>query len=463
MPRTPTMPDRDVPSAGAAPAALTATTDRHTRSLAGRTTWSIADQAVSSATNFAVAMLLARSLGPDEFGGFAFGFAVWLFVNCLVRPLIVQPFVIDAATLDHAGWKSATAHVTGASFVVAGACSIAIVGVALLGPVGADVAGVLVVLAIMLPGLIVQDVWRYSAFAAGRPDAATKNDLIWAGAQAVLLAALWQLDELTATSAMGAWGLGAGIAAMVGIRQFGVAPRIDRSSWQWARAAVRLGGWFTLSNLLYALSTLAVTVMVAGRTGAAGNGGMRATQTLFAPLALLSAGTEGVALPEAARAAAAGPARLRKVVLAYGAVLVVATTLAGVVLAAVADSVMVLLFGPEFDVFAELVPPFAVTTVLSGVVGAGALGLRTGRHGASLVVAQAPAALVKAVACWILLERHGLLGAAWGMVIGNAVHAILVWMLLLNSLGGRQERRPGTAEPGVDTHQVGLPDGITGG
>ena len=37
----------------------------------GRAGWSIADQAVSSLTNFALAVIAARLLDAEEFGGFA--------------------------------------------------------------------------------------------------------------------------------------------------------------------------------------------------------------------------------------------------------------------------------------------------------------------------------------------------------------------------------------------------------
>ena len=48
------------------------------RQIARRAGWGVADQALSSLTNFAVGVFVARQLGPTEFGAFSLAFATYL-------------------------------------------------------------------------------------------------------------------------------------------------------------------------------------------------------------------------------------------------------------------------------------------------------------------------------------------------------------------------------------------------
>jgi len=45
--------------------------------LGRRAGWGLADQAFSSLTNFAVGLLIARTVGPADFGAFSLAFALY--------------------------------------------------------------------------------------------------------------------------------------------------------------------------------------------------------------------------------------------------------------------------------------------------------------------------------------------------------------------------------------------------
>ena len=51
------------------------------RPFVGRLSWGVADQALSSLTNFAVGIVVARSLGIRELGAFSIAFATYLGVH----------------------------------------------------------------------------------------------------------------------------------------------------------------------------------------------------------------------------------------------------------------------------------------------------------------------------------------------------------------------------------------------
>src|SRR3954467_3702003 len=59
--------------------------------------WALVDQILSSATNFAMAIIVARLLPPKGYGSFALAIAAWLTLLGLVRAALVHPYVVAAA------------------------------------------------------------------------------------------------------------------------------------------------------------------------------------------------------------------------------------------------------------------------------------------------------------------------------------------------------------------------------
>ena len=76
--------------AAVSPAALLA----HARHLTGRLGWGVADQAMSSLTNFGVGIYVARSLGIQEFGAFSLAFATYLIVLAASRGLATDALAV---------------------------------------------------------------------------------------------------------------------------------------------------------------------------------------------------------------------------------------------------------------------------------------------------------------------------------------------------------------------------------
>ena len=56
--------------------------------------WGLADQALSSLTNFALSFVVARSFSTDVLGAFALVFSSYLLFLNIARPLAMQPLLI---------------------------------------------------------------------------------------------------------------------------------------------------------------------------------------------------------------------------------------------------------------------------------------------------------------------------------------------------------------------------------
>src|SRR5215469_12780935 len=80
--------------------------------------WGVADQAVSSLTNFAVVILVARSLGAVQFGAFTLAYVTYAFALNASRGLATEPLMIRFSGVDVAEWRRATAGCTGTAVVV---------------------------------------------------------------------------------------------------------------------------------------------------------------------------------------------------------------------------------------------------------------------------------------------------------------------------------------------------------
>ena len=193
------------------------------------------DQVLSSGTNFVPALLLARVLGPAGYGAFALAFLAWFGALAVIRSALMQPYTLAAAHLKRSAWRNVTRHASGA-VVLAGVIwgGVFAVAAAVVG-VSSDLGQALLVIAVLAPGLALQEFWRVASFAAQRARTAAANDGIWAIGQIVAFGVLLSSGTVTAAASLAAWGVGAWLAAGFGILQLSVTPRFDLAAIRWAR------------------------------------------------------------------------------------------------------------------------------------------------------------------------------------------------------------------------------------
>ena len=69
-------------------------TARRARPVAGRAGWGLIDQVFSSLTNFALGIVVARTVPIAEFGAFSLAFAAYLLAVNMTRAFPMQPLAI---------------------------------------------------------------------------------------------------------------------------------------------------------------------------------------------------------------------------------------------------------------------------------------------------------------------------------------------------------------------------------
>ena len=187
---------------------------RLVRQASRRLGWGVADQAMSSISNFAVNIYIARTLGAVQYGAFGLAYVTYGFALNASRGLATDPLLVRFSGTDVPTWRRAVASCTGTAVIVGlvtGACVLA--AAALL-----DGTAKLAFLALglTLPGLLLQDSWRYSFFALGRGSQAFLNDTIWAVALLPALVLLRKTGHANVFWFVFAWGAAAAVAAAVG-------------------------------------------------------------------------------------------------------------------------------------------------------------------------------------------------------------------------------------------------------
>src|SRR5437763_11038966 len=97
------------------------------RGLAGRLSRGLGAQAVSSLTNFAVGIYVARSLGVTAFGVFSLAWVTYGVVLNVSRGLSTDPLMVRFSGVAPAAWRDAVSRSSGTALGVgtaAGAASV---------------------------------------------------------------------------------------------------------------------------------------------------------------------------------------------------------------------------------------------------------------------------------------------------------------------------------------------------
>ena len=274
------------------------------------------------------------------------------------------------------------------TFSAMATCIIAAVGMALL-VVGQHTFGVgLLSVAPWILVLLLQDYWRQIGFMQGTPKKSLMNDILFNAVQALAFGAVFLAGLHSVFAVVSAWGLGAAVAALYGLRQFSVRPSLRGgreylwSRWHTSRwlAGERTASWG--GGQLY-------MILAGALLGPAALGGLKAAQGLMVGPAnvFISAGGS-FGLPEATRQFAErgreGLVRVSRYVTAAG---LVATGACGIVVLVAAPTLIKLLYGPAFVPYAPAARIYAVSVVLSAFgLGAGLTLLTTRRLRALFMV-----------------------------------------------------------------------------
>ncbi|MEV0803784.1 hypothetical protein AB0I34_39240 [Kribbella sp. NPDC050281] len=388
-----------------------------------RLTWGLADQAVTSLVSFVVGIVVARSLGAVEFGAFSLAWVTYGVVVNISRGLATDPLAVRFSGVPRPVWRKAVASSTGMAIAVGlimGTICV-LVGVLLGGRPGAA----FIALGIVLPGLMLQDSWRFAFFSSGQGGKAFVADITWATALVPLL--YLASRDPSVTRFVLAWGLAGAFAALVSGLQAGVAPRLFRAL-DWLRQHRDLGLRYLAENLtisgayqfkMYGLGALA---------GIAAVGTVRGAEMMLGPFFIVLSGIGLVAVPEAARVLRRRPRALPWFCLLLGGAQAFAALAWGLALLfALPDAWGHALLGEVWLTSSALLLPATLSVMFASFYTGASAGLR-----ALGVARRSLRAQLWASAAYLIggvggAAIAGALGSSWGAACATFVGAIVWW------------------------------------
>ncbi|WP_409000549.1 MATE family efflux transporter [Streptomyces europaeiscabiei] len=404
------------------------------RAFVGRLSWGLADQAASSISNFAVGIYVARSLGVTAFGVFSLAWVTYGVVLNVSRGLATDPLVVRFSGVSDASWRGAVARSSGTALGVGAAIGAAclVVGLALGGRVGPAFA----CLGVMLPGLLLQDAWRHSFFAAGTGRKAFVNDLVWGVALVPAMVMAARVGSVAAFVL--AWGASATVAAGYGCLQSGVRPRTTRAR-AWLREQRDLGYRYLVENVSLSGASQLRAYGLGAIVGVGAVGAVRGAELLLGPFLAVLMGLSLVTVAEAARVVRQAPQRLGAFCLLLGGGQAVAALLWGGALLLMPDRLGEFVLGEVWHTASQLIVP-----VTLGVAGAG---LGTGAAAGLRALAAARRSLrcqLFASACYVVgglggAAVAGTVGSAWGVAAATLAGSAAWWLQLRSALRERRK------------------------
>lgn len=400
------------------------------------------DQALSSAGNLLIALLVARVSSVSAFGVFALVLLAYAATLGISRTWCAEPHAILAPAL--AGTREGRRIVAVIAGVIVGAVAILAVAfwavLTLWLGLSLTMADRLILVA--LPLLAVQDFLRYTAIAWSRALWALLADTFWFGAVAVTggLAMLGVVDDspralVTAWCAAGVLSL---LLLMPGLR---VQDAVGAGSAVSVRAILRLGAPAAVEFTVLTGGFQAAFFIAAATLGASSVAGPRAGMMLFGVTTVLFMGISQGALPVLARRPQAAP-RLT----AYMQGLFVGATVAlGVFFTLIPNELGVALLGSTWPETQNVLLAVAIYSGLIGIAVPALLRIRLEQASMYLLRRRLVMGLFIPL-CAFIGARLGGNGFMWGLVAGQVVDTLIVQAVAVRrrKIGSAQaDRRPG--------------------
>ncbi|CAN5777576.1 hypothetical protein BH23CHL7_BH23CHL7_06430 [soil metagenome] len=400
------------------------------RSLASRAAWGAFDQALSSFTNFILALLVARSAGVEQFGAFAVGFATYLVALSVSRGLATEPLTIRYSAVPEAEWRRATAAATGAAVATGfvGSAVTVLAGLVLGGAMGTA----LLFVGLAMTPLLLQDAWRFAFFAARRGKAAFLNDLVWALALVPGVLTIHLLGAISLEAWILVWALAGSAAAMFGIMQSRVIPQ-PRRALAWLREHREIAPRLAIEGALVSGTGHVTLLAVAGLAGLATVGAVRAAQVLMNALHVASYGMLLFAVPEAVAIARRSRADVGRFCVLIGGGLVIVACLWGAVVLTIPDDWGTSILGAAWADARPVILPMAIVTAASGAQMGALVGLRALAMAQKSLQARIAGSSLQLIGGVGGARLGGAIGTAWGLALGAVLGALLWWYQLVQA------------------------------
>lgn len=395
--------------------------------LRSRVRWGLIDQVLSSGTNFGLALVAGRLLGPSGLGVVTIGFTTVMALVVLQRYLLSEPLTITTSNAPRGARseKTAAAITTSILFALAAASLALTVG----GLLGGTLGTAFRVFALWIPGVLLQDLWRGVLFREGRGRDATINDAIWMIAMLTALSLV--ASRPSAQLIVSTWGFGALMAAAAGFIQLRLIPgALAAARRWWFDEAWPLGRWSGLEAISEMAGNVGFFVLVGSLLGPAAAGGMSAARVVFAPVTLIAPAISLPALPAMTQSLASSRREAGRLTKRLIGVFLGLTVAYYAMVGLVRDPLLSLLFGHRFVQYGALIFPVGLSQLSVALAMGPFLLLRASRAARALLLIKLLSAVC--ILTFVAVSAFAgadVFGAAWAYGAGLGVGvAVGLWL-----------------------------------
>lgn len=404
-------------------------TQRVIRMAAQRFSWGLADQAMSSLSNAAMSLYIARELGASQFGAFSVAYVSYSFILNASRGVATDPLLVRYSHVEYSAWRRAvqccttTATLVG---VVMGIVSL-LIGAVAIGTTGES----FIALGVSLPGLMLQDSWRYSFFALGKGGKAFANDTVWTASLIVAFLLLRVVHHQTVFCFVLAWGITANIAAAVGPFQARLLPRWDGAA-EWLSKTRDLGVRYLVENTATSSSGQIRLYAVGLIIGLTAVGYIQEGSLMMGPFFVIFMGVSLVTVPEAARSLRKSIKHLWWYCILVSTALTLAALAWGVILEVTLPRGLgaLLLHSGKWESAYGIVPWMVISMMGATAVAGAAAGLRALGAAKRSMRVNLMSSATYIVLGVIGAVVHGTYGSVEGTAVATWVGAVLYWQQL---------------------------------
>ncbi|MEV6105923.1 hypothetical protein AB0M28_14580 [Streptomyces sp. NPDC051940] len=383
---------------------------------------SVADQAVAALTNIAVLVVAARLSSAADFAVFSIVYMVFTVLLGIETSYVGQALVLERD--DPAGGRgvreacrSAVAFTALASSAVGGAAAL------VLAALSGEVAGGLLALGLVLPVVLVQDTVRYCFSTLRLPQYALASDALRCAVVVPALAV--QPEGSSAARLVAVWGLTALPALLLGLAL--LAPRVRGAVTDWRRYLRRghLGRRFVVEFAVGNGSSQLAVVGLGLFASQLAVGALRGAVTLYGPMNVLYNSATSFGPPLLNRVA--GPRRKVRATAALAALLSGTAAVWTTVLVLLPERAGREILGDTWSAASGLLP---ATGSQYAAIAAGTSALLTLRVLAPRATLPIQVVFSLASVGFLLCGYAvgGVLGAAWGLVVGSGLKAVALWL-----------------------------------
>lgn len=398
------------------------------RTAVRRGIWAVATELVDSASNFLLSVVIARAVGPREFGAFGIVYVSLQLVLLMSRASASMAMMIDGPLGRDGAGRDIAARVLGITLATGLVGSLA--GLVVAAVAHGVARPLLFAGAVSLPGVLLVDCCCYVFFARREPRHAFVSQATWLAAQVVTFVMIANLFESKrAWVFLMFWGTASYLAVLTSLVMLGVRPRLG-GGWAWwrdRRQTVR--DLVAEATVGQAAQQLIVYILGLG-VSVASVGAYRAAQLPFGLLRSLFQGLVPIGVVEGAQLRHTDPYRLRRLMLAWDAGVVALTVGLGFVLWLMPQSVGQEMFGASWGRAHDVLLVMMCASTASSVIVPVQTALRA--LGATRQLLHARAVLTAAQVAGLCagVVAGGLRPALAGLAVGYAIGAVAAWMLL---------------------------------